>query len=226
MNLLIKFPTRDRPDKFFSTLKIYKEYANNLNNIKFIISCDHDDTTMNNPEVKQTLENFGINYKLFYGNNKSKVEAINANMENLEFEVLLLASDDMIPQIKGYDEIILNDMEKKFPDLDGVLWYFDGYQKRLNTLSIMGKKYYDRFKFIYNPAYKSLWCDNEFMLISQYYRKIAHSDQVIIRHVHPSSNGCKYDELYKRNDSFNDIDRETFIKRYSQGFDGIIKGGF
>ena len=43
---------------------------------------------------------------------------------------------------ENYDKIIVEEMNKWFPNLDGGLWFFDGYRKDLNTLSILGKKYY------------------------------------------------------------------------------------
>ena len=56
MKLLIKFPTRNRPEKFFQVLSLYAQKAKDLNNIAFLISCDTDDLTMNNPEVISKLE--------------------------------------------------------------------------------------------------------------------------------------------------------------------------
>jgi hypothetical protein len=219
MQLVVKFPTRSRPEKFLETLKTYISLADDISNILFIISCDKNDETMNNPKIKKEIKSLGINYKIYFGNNKTKIEAINADMENVEFDVLLLASDDMIPQVQGYDKIIINDMKSHFPDTDGVLWYFDGYQKALNTLVIMGKKYYGRFGFIYNPAYKSLWCDNEFTVISQKLGKCHFSKDVIIRHVHPSNDrSAQNDALYVRNESYNLEDRNTFMTRLKNGF--------
>ena len=42
------------------------------------------------------------------------MDAINANLENIDFDILLLASDDMIPQVQGFDTIIKNQMAKTF----------------------------------------------------------------------------------------------------------------
>ena len=67
----------------------------------------------------------------------------------------------MIPEIKGFDSIIRNEMQKLFPDTDGILWFFDGWRKDLNTLCILGRKYYDRFGYIYHPDYNSFWSDAE-----------------------------------------------------------------
>jgi hypothetical protein len=57
MKLLIKFPTRGRKDKFFSTLDKYYEYCKNIDNMDFLISLDEDDNEMNNTEV---LKNYQI----------------------------------------------------------------------------------------------------------------------------------------------------------------------
>ena len=156
MNLLIKFPTRSRPSKFFEVLDLYYKMLTNINKTMFVISCDADDASMNNPQVIGKLNSYkNLSYK--FGNNKSKIQAVNADMPESGWDIVLLASDDMIPQIQGYDEIIRESMTNIYPDTDGVLWFFDGYRRDLNTLSIMGKKYYDRFGYIYHPAYFSLW---------------------------------------------------------------------
>ena len=44
--LLIKFPTRGRPDKFFSVLDEYINKAKNLDKIAFLITLDNDDISM------------------------------------------------------------------------------------------------------------------------------------------------------------------------------------
>lgn len=218
MKLLIKFPTRNRREKFFEVLDIYYDLLQDINSTKFVITCDEDDLSMNNDEVKEKLSKY-LNLDVYYGNNKSKIEAINANLENENFDILLLASDDMIPQIKGYDNVIRDNMRKYYPDTDGVLWFNDGYQKnRLNTLCILGKKYYNRFNYIYHPNYKSLWCDNEFTQVSYALRKVTYFDSVIIKHCHPVVIGEKADELYEKNDSFHDEDKIIFEKRMRNNF--------
>ena len=112
------------------------------------------------------------NVEFFYGNSKSKIEAVNADMDKVgDWDVLLLASDDMIPQVKNYDEIIIQKMNEFFPDTDGVLWFNDGNRKDLNTLCILGKKYYNRLNYIYYPEYKSTWCDNEFTDVGNILKK-------------------------------------------------------
>lgn len=219
--LLIKFPTRGRPEKFFQVLDRYIEKSKNISKIAFLISMDEDDTSMNNLNVRQKLENYKNKIKIhyYYGFNKSKIQACNADLEKVNgWDVLLLASDDMIPITQGYDYQIRKDMNDHFRDTDGVLWYSDGGQNNINTLCILGKKYYDRFNYVYHPDYISLWCDNEFTDVSLKLNKCYKSDKVIIEHQHPVYQKTNYDELYVRNESYFNIDKITYEKRKSVNF--------
>lgn len=218
MKILIKFPTRSRPEKFFKVLDKYVELLEEPANVQFLISCDLDDPSMFNPEVIERLHGYK-NLTLKFGMNKNKIEAINADIEGRDFDIILLASDDMIPQQEGYDTIIRQNFKKFYPDTDGVLWFNDGYQgTNLNTLCILGKKYYDRFGYIYHPSYVSLWCDNEFSEVSKILNKVKYINHVIIKHEHPVWLGQEWDELQKKNDSFNEQDMNLFLKRKEQKF--------
>jgi hypothetical protein len=103
---------------------------------------------------------------------------------SLNPDVIMLASDDMIPVISGYDDIICKDMARFFPDTDGVLHYNDGFsgQDKLITLSILGRKYYQRFGYLYNPEYKSVFADDEFTQVARMLNKVAYIDRCIIQH--------------------------------------------
>jgi hypothetical protein len=170
---------------------------------------------MNNDNVKKTLAMWG-NVESHYGYSENKVHAINRDMEYAkDFDIVLLLSDDMMPVEKGFDRIICDHFKKHFPNLDGVLWMNDGFTgRKLNTIVCMGRVYYERFGFLYNPAYKSLFCDNEFTDISARLNKYFYLDRVIIQHQHPMNmRHVKSDNLYRRNDSFFHADRQTYEKR-------------
>lgn len=218
MKLLIKFPTRARPEKFFKVLDIYYNLLDSLSDTRFIITCDSDDKFMNCESVISKLKNYK-NLQFFFGESKNKVQAVNADIYDGDYDIILVASDDMIPQEKGYDTIIRQSFKKFFPDTDGVLWFNDGYQaNRLNTLSILGKKYYERFGYIYNPTYISLWCDTEFTDVSQKLNKVKYIPHVIIKHEHPVWLNEKWDDLQIKNDSFNDIDKINYENRKKNNF--------
>lgn len=219
MKLLIKFPTRDRKDKFFEVLDMYVRMLLKPDDVHFLISCDEDDETMNNDEVKSKLATYK-NLTIGYGKNSSKIEACNADMGGVDFDIVLLASDDMIPKAFGFDENIRKNMVRLYPDTDGVLWYNDGFQgPRLNTLCILGKKYYDRFGYIYHPSYKSLWCDNEFMIVANTLEKQTYINAIIVEHQHMDRGMADQDELYIKNNKLNVVDYNNFIKRKEINFE-------
>ena len=218
MNLLIKFPTRNRVDKFLQTLDLYVRYLDDKST-KIIVSCDNDDESMKEDYIQEVLEQYE-NVELHFGDNKSKIEAVNANLENVDFDIILLASDDMIPKVKGYDTIIKNKMKELYPDTDGILWFNDGFQKnRLNTLCILGKKYYDRFGYIYHPHYNSVWCDNEFMDVGNILKKQTYIDEVIIEHQHPDWGYGLRDEIHTTNQMNEQYDFMVYNKRKSINFE-------
>ena len=221
--LLIKFPTRNRPQKFFNTLIKYIEYLDSPENTRFIISIDDDDPTMNNSEVKNVFEQIKQYFpriKICVGSSKSKVEAINANMDGEVFDILLLASDDMIPQIKGYDTIIRNKMCEFYPDTDGILWFNDGWQAdKLNTLVCCGYKYYKRFNYIYAPCYKSLVSDKEFQAVGTFLKKQTYFSEVIIKHMHQFWGCCEADILNVRDIENCEDDAHHFNERSTKGWE-------
>lgn len=217
MKVLIKFPTRNRPNKF---LKVLDTYIKNLDDktTKIIVSCDLDDVTMNEQYVKDVIEQYN-NVTLIYGNNKTKIEAINADLFDIDFDIVLLASDDMIPIVKGFDTIIKNKMLEHYPDTDGVLWFNDGYQgNKLNTLCILGKKYYDRFNYIYHPDYHSVWCDNEFMDVANLLGKQKYFEEVIIQHQHPDYGFGNRDIIHTLNSNNVGHDEKLYHTRKQTNF--------
>jgi hypothetical protein len=220
MRLLIKFPTRDRPKKFLEVLDLYYKNLNNLNLTTFCVSIDEDDISMNNENILSILDNYE-NMEIFIGNSKSKIEAVNCDIDEVEdWDIVLLASDDMIPLVKGYDDLIRDNMVKHYPDTDGVLWFFDGNRRDLNTLCILGRKYYDRFGYIYHSGYKSFYCDDEFTKVANRLKKQTFIEQVIIRHEHPDIPQFRdrFDESYAKNSKYYPIDAKFFQLRQKNNF--------
>lgn len=217
LKLLVKFPTRERGQKFLSTLKGYIDKATDNENIIYLISIDSNDLSMSDT-VQQTAKSYHNNVVFFTGNSKSKVHACNRDIHFVNgWHILVLGSDDMICQVQGWDDILREEMNTNFPDLDGVLYHPDGYTK-LNTMCIMGKKYYFRFNYIYNPEYISLFCDNEFQEVSQLLNKEFKSDKILFRHEHPVWKGEKYDALMTKNESYYNTDNTTYNKRKAISF--------
>ena len=219
MKLLIKFPTRNRKNKFFKVLRQYQNLCEDLDNTYFLITLDNDDESMNPSDVEDIFNTFK-NIKVVYGTSNSKIHAVNRDIELVnDWDIVLLASDDMTPKVKGYDNIIRNKMKELYSDTDGILWFNDGHMgNTLNTLCILGKKYYDRFGYIYHPEYKSVWSDNEFMLVGNILGKQTYFEQVIIEHEHPDWGYGGRDEIHQNNSKNENQDKLLFTKRKDNNF--------
>ena len=213
------------------TIRSYVNLANHPESIGIAISCDTDDGSMTRNLVKEELLRVmkPCEYKqIFYSENRSKIQACNADMNNITYpwDIVVLVSDDMIPQVKGYDDVIRNYMMSKFPDTDGILWFNDGCQEdRLNTLCVFGRKMYESFGYIYHPSYKSLFCDTELtdLCKTTLKNKTLYIPYCIIRHEHPGTGYAQnMDELYATNQRYWTHDMHTYISRKAYEYDWSV----
>ena len=228
MKILLKCPTRSRPERVRKTLSTYLRFANHPENIGVAVSCDTDDQTMQDTsELRRVLSGFAW-HQVYYSPNKSKIEACNANMNEItyDWDIVVLVSDDMIPQIRGYDDVIRNEFLAGFPDRNGILWPNDGCQgEKLNTLCIFGREFYEKQGFIYNPAYKSLFCDTELtdQCRKEYKSICRYIPYCIIRHEHPGTGFRQtMDKLYEINQRYWSTDMRTYIHRKAYDYDWSV----
>jgi hypothetical protein len=219
MKILVKFPTRSRPEQFLKTLSEWYNKAKDNSNIEYLISYDKDDSKMS-PTVIARAKSIGNNIKLVPGYSKSKIDACNRDIKKAAaWDIVLLISDDMFIQVDGWDEILRDNMKKHYPDTDGCLWFHDSHQKRICTLSCMGKKYYNRFNYMYHPDYKSLWCDNEFTDVANKLHRMTYIDIKLVNHQHPCwGRAVPTDDLYRVNEGFFKIDQLTYNRRKAVNF--------
>jgi hypothetical protein len=219
MRILVKYPTRQRPAQFLQTLREYYTRAKDNSKIEYLISYDKDDSKMNQNIIDQA-NSIGLNIKCVSGYSKSKIHACNRDLEKAEdWDIVVLVSDDMFVQVDGWDEIIRNKMKEFYSDTDGCLWFWDGHQERICTFTIMGRKYFERFGYLYHPSYASLWCDNEFTEVAQGLGKIKYFKERIVEHVHPCwGKKMQVDDLYRLNESFYKADHEVYVKRKQKNF--------
>jgi hypothetical protein len=222
MKVLIKIPTKFRKKKFFSTLNKFYELIEDLENTFFLITLDNDDFVMNTDVVRDKLDTYK-NLEYYFGEPTSKLFATNRDLEKYtEWHIMILASDDTIPIKKGFDNIVREKMKEYYPDLDGVLHFNDGHQKsNLNTLPILGKKYFDRFGYVQYPEYKSTYADVEFMDVAKILNKVIYFDDVIIEHQHPDWGYGQRDYAHIENHKNLAFDSNLYNERKQKNFDLI-----
>jgi hypothetical protein len=183
MMLTVKYPTRSRPEIAMRTLSMY--LADPL--AKVIVGIDRDDESMCNKDMLAWLMQ-QPRTQVHVGDSTSKVQAVNAGLDEIEWDgVLVVASDDMIPQRADYARRILELYDEFFPEGDGVLHLDDGrVGSRLNTICICDSVYYKRFGYLYRPpdkgGYSSLWCDNEWQEVSERLGKSIYVNECLLRH--------------------------------------------
>lgn len=223
MKILFKFPSRERPTNFFRGVESITKNVLNTTDYRIYATLDEEDHKMNNDEVKTWMCSIN-NLEYNFGVSKSKIDACNRDMDKItteyNWDILVLMSDDMVWHSKGFDEVIRNDMFQAHPDLDGVIHYPDGNREDLITLSIMGRKYYERFHYLYHPLYKSVYCDDEFTAVSKLLGKYAYFNTKLFNHLHPAYGASHMDNLYKKNESseMHEHDRNNFNQRKQINF--------
>lgn len=235
MILLIKYPTRSRPQKFLEVLNKMVQFSSHRDKIHYLISYDLDDHTMTQ-EIFNQAQAITPNILFVGGTSKSKVEAINRDMAEasklIEWDIVMVASDDMDCQVNGWDEIIRQEFKDVLKEwmgeatppimynLDKALWFFDGHQHRICTLTIMGRARYERFGYLYHPSYISLWCDNEWTDVNMKLGMKHFPDIILFKHEHPAwGGGVPTDELYRRNEAYFKTDQDNYERRKAINFE-------
>jgi len=237
MKLLIKIPTYNR-----SYNNWFHLYVDNITNpdTRILLSVDHNDPIY----VPDYVENHPI-VTVVRGTSRNKIEAINRDINEYEHEwdVILVGSDDMYPLVKGFDQIILDDMVKHWPDMDGCLWYDTEdqdrashipsprggqafFQKAICMMPVMGKPYYDRWGYIYHPSYKSFSCDNEQTDQARKLGKIVYIPHRIIQHMQPAwfpGSKVETSTYTKENPNFWP-DHQHYLWRKARSFPQHLKG--
>jgi hypothetical protein len=213
-HILFKLTTRSRPIKAKASIDNIIEKCNS-NDYTILVSIDEDDETMKNFDYKDD------NVYIIRGKSKNKIDAINRDMNIFtHWDILINTSDDMVFNVKGFDEIIRQDFNGYY---DQVLHYSDGFQKaNIMTMSIMGIDYYNRFKYIYHPSYESLWCDVEATEVAWMLNKYKYMGDLkqLFTHMHPAWNMAQYDQQYIKTEAHEvkEKDLKTFIQRRSKNY--------
>jgi hypothetical protein len=208
MKILYKFLTRGKPVIFFETLSLYYGLMSNRNDFEVMVPLDANDLTMNNPSMINFLSGVpDLTYS--FTPNLGKIEALDLGLKEAAWDILVPVLDDMIPQVQDFDDIIVQNMTRFFPDLDGVLHFNDGFRRRpdLITIQILGRKMFDYLGHLFHSDYSEYWCDKEFTDRVYASGKVKYFPQVIIKHCH-KRNGVDTrkhpdHEVYRRRKALN-----------------------
>lgn len=214
--ILFNFATRSRPSKMMAAVNNITRLCKSSSYIISVVIDDDDKETISSAYLQIVESN--PNVIIQKGLSRNKVHAINRGMklfENKKWDILVNMSDDMEFEVHGFDDIIreLMDRENLFLHLP------DGFvDEKLPTMSIMDRKYYERFNYVYHPHYTSLWCDNEAMEVAIDLGCYKFVNQRIFKHKHPLWMGEAYDKQMIKSQSHYKKDQVIYLKRKKMGF--------
>jgi len=229
-NILCKIPTRSRVDAFIETFDSFHGRQSNDHIIHYMISIDDDDDEMQKWADTYSHGLRKANAHVISAPRAGKIGSVNRDMEHApdDYDIVMQPSDDFICLVDGWDKRVVEELEA-FDEYDGVAWFYDGHQPNIDTMCILGRKYYERFNYIYYPEYRTFWADNEFTEVADRLDRLVFSREVLFEHRHPDwthSHGYSgqkqgYDELYLENDKPEDRewDDKLFHDRKARNFD-------
>jgi hypothetical protein len=148
MNLLIKIANKD--------LNIY-----DILNLADEITAQIAQPKLTEIVITVPRQPIDTKYRLDISQENGNANLINSHLDNYKWDILLPIIEPFTPFPK-FDDNICELYQKFYPTLDGVLWLNDGVQKNICTLPVIGRKYYEEFGYVYNPAYSVKNFDKEF----------------------------------------------------------------
>jgi hypothetical protein len=117
----------------------------------------------------------------FYFSDETTIpQLINAKLNSYEWDIVLPVFRACSP-VEGFDDKIRQKYENTYENLGGILWFYDNEQKNINTVPVVGRKYYEAFGYIYCPSYTVKNFEKEFTEISKKQKAHQFINEVILR---------------------------------------------
>lgn len=215
MKFSLIHPSRSRPEKSSETISKWRYHA--ANGFQLIVSVDQDDDYVAYSQLHH-LPVYGQNLhgqdRLLIRQNKSAIDAINNAAEIADGDILIVVSDDTDCPMH-WDKILTDAIGD---NKDFVMKTDDGIQKRIITIPIMDRAYFNRDGYIYNPIYDHSWADTELTEVAHLRGRVITRMDIKFPHNHYSVTGEQPDDLYKRNDLTHDRDRPLYLQRKKINF--------
>lgn len=212
MKICYVFASRSRPYKFYQCLDNIREMSNSDNYFVWA-KLDEDD---------KEVEKYKMGLHLYpevcvqWGKSESKIHAINRNLEDLPpCDIIIMQSDDILWDVKGFDDEIRQAFKANWPNVDGTIHYpEDNAKNRTIIVSILGINLYKQIGYLYHPDFLSVYCDNFFTDQCRQMGKYVYINKRLFTHAHPIFKLTSWDQQYRDTESKENyrVDRETYIR--------------
>lgn len=213
-------PTRNRLRKLKRCLRSIPSSANGIP-IRVTVVCDGDQITAQHLQAEPNSIRV-IHVKEHSGS----VYCRNLVSQNVE-DALLYATDDIRFKRNAVAEAV-KEMEKHFPDGDGVVGFNQINAKKFSIagVALMGQKFLQRYpgrKFLF-PGYFHFSCQ-EIEFLGKKLGKIILAKKAHIIHYHPSFMKNESDDTHREAREYRKLDRKMSNQRYGKGLIWGENGG-
>ncbi len=199
-------PSRSRPEMAYKTARKWLDNAGC--DVQYILSLDQDD---------KTLEDYFRLYKniheILVNENRSAIDAINEAAIVSSGRIIIVISDDFFAPPLWGKQILDATVGKR----DWIMKTPDGIQKRIITLPIMDRSYYNRFGYIYFPEYQHLWSDTELTDVAELTGRLIRAN-IPFEHNHYSIGKNGKDEVSVRADATYEEGKKLYNERKKHNF--------
>jgi len=228
--ILVKYASRGRRGRFFDGLNNIFDTAEYPDSLLVLISLDEDDAEMCNDEVKEKLGTYK-HIHACWGLSKNKIHATNRDFDKIpehfkDYSIIANYSDDMKFVTYAWDTMIRNDFNAVSPDFSHYISYLDpDTNGALSTLFICGRGWYDRFGFIYDEKFVSLFADNLVENCAKHLNKFHYTGYQIYQHFNPSYGYERFepDSMYLEQQRLGwDVDQKLYYKIIGDGVENYL----
>lgn len=186
------------------------------------IACEESDMKM----YTERLAELGPIVRVVPDNYKCYVEAANRIAKVATGDAMIIAADDVVP-CQDYDVIIEQSFRNFYPTFDGVLKANDlihTNEETSNTHPVIGRKFYDRFGYVYYPGYFALYADTDLAYACDQVNRMERVPHLVLEHQHHSIGKTPRDFTHEKPLSQNDSGERLFNRRKEEGFP-VFKDG-
>lgn len=220
--LLFKLPTRGRPIWFLSTLHNWIGNLSEEYDCDFVICIDEDDEQMNNDKVRELVIQLGkyspcVSVELQCGPSLGTVAAVNEGLSERDWDIIVPLADDLKPLVKDIDKRIAKDYVERYPDYDGVTYYYDGRHKPdVLTFPAVGRQFYNYRGFLLDPAFKYQGADRDLHYLADAMDQLSYVDGTQIYYHEHKRYGI--DDTMKRARNRRMEDKNLVMARMRDGY--------
>jgi hypothetical protein len=164
-------------------VNLWNTRAKNPETIEWCLGIDAGNSAC--LDVAKALAEENLNVKIAVNNGpKTCVAGWNASAEVSTGKVLIAVADDFVPP-NNWDELLLSLKPVNWIDGEYVVKVEDGYVHNIFVLSILTRKRYERFGYLFYPKYPSMFNDTEFGEVAVRDGVVIDANHLLFEHLHP-----------------------------------------